>query len=62
MAAAAAAPKAVVSGKPMAREPTIVPEIISQVGESYAAGVCEQHPDERDLGNDLRRVGSGPPG
>ena len=36
------------------KEPDVVPEIFSQVGESYPAGVCEQHPDKRDLGNDLR--------
>ena len=54
MAAAAAVPNAVVSGKPMASRTERVPEIFSQVGESYPAGVCEQHPDKRDLGNDLR--------
>jgi hypothetical protein len=36
-----------------------MPEVFSQVRESYAAGICEQHQDEGDLGNDLRRMGSG---
>ena len=44
-------------GQTYGEQPNVVPEVFSQLRESYAAGICEQHPNKRDLRNDLRCMG-----
>ena len=44
-------------GQTYCQQSGVVPEVLSQLRESYAPRICEQHPNKRDLGNDLRRMG-----